>query len=178
MSRTSRRTLLAAAPAVLLAACGDEPAPDPGAAPDGLRSQDQGDVELLGFLMEVEAASVRALAPFAARAEHPRRRLVESVERHDREHLDRLAEEIGRLGGEPPAVDTQGDSFDADLEALLRRCEDVKLTALAAYVDAVPKLYHARLQQLAAEIYAAEAAHLTAITGRAGEAFVLGEKRA
>ena len=158
MSRTSRRALLAAAPAVLLAACGDEPAPDTGVGTPGVEvsSQRQGDTEVLGMLLEVERATLAVLG-----GDHAR------VRAHDRAHVERLEEEIRALGGTP--ADRTGARAGSPADA--------KLTALAAYLDALPKLYDERLRTLAAGIYAVEAAHLASITGEATEAFVVGENR-
>ena len=158
MSRASRRALLLAAPAVLLAACGDEPAPDAVPEPIARGNQQQGDLEVLGFLLEVERATLQALGDDG----------LARVRAHDRAHVQRLEQEITRLGGTPS--DRTGPVATSP--------EDAKLTSLAAYLDALPKLYDERLRVLAAGMHAAEAAHLTQITGEAPDAFVLGERRA
>jgi hypothetical protein len=154
--------LLAAAPAVLLAGCARKPAADtrgPAATQGG--SQTQGDIEVLGGLLEVERATLLALAGAGGG-------VLARARAHDRAHVERLTREIERLGG----------SVADRASAVAASPQDAKLTALAAYLDALPKLYDERLRALAAGIYAVEAEHLAAITGRTPDAFVVGVRRA
>jgi hypothetical protein len=154
----NRRALVAAAPALLLAACGRKPAADSaGGANNDRGSQAQGDIEVLSFLLGVERAMVRGLSGY------------DRVREHDRAHAAAIERRIRRLGGTVPTDD--GHAAHGHAAA-------IKRDALAAYVDSLPKLYDDDLQRLAASIFAVEAEHLAAITGEAADVFVVGERAA
>ena len=145
----SRRGLLAAAPALALAGCGQRP--DAPAASDRT-TQAQGDSEVLMQLVEAEEALIKVGDP--------------GLRRDARAHRDRLRQELRRLG--------TTEYYTLTVEGPAR---EALQTAIASYIDGIPKLFHRELRVLAATILAVHAEHLAHLDGdRASEAFVVGSR--
>jgi rubrerythrin len=103
----------------------------------------------------------------------------------EQEHADGLAQAIRDLGGTPnrPKPAREYAPMFGDLrnqEDVLRFAVDLENTAVAAYIDALPKLTSPELRATAAAIVTNEAEHLSVLLGALGEpqvpdAFVTGE---
>jgi hypothetical protein len=128
------------------------------------------------------AAAYRTAARQLTGAE---RALADLLGEHEREHARRLAGAIEDLGGRPngprPAAE-YAEGFPAlrDREAALSFAVDVENTAVAAYIDSLPKLFSANLRAEAAAIVTSEAQHLTVLLDALGrptvpDAFVTGQ---
>jgi hypothetical protein len=121
----------------------------------------------------------------ARRLRGAERGLADLLGEHEREHARRLAGAIEDLGGTPnrprPAAEyAEGFPDLRDREAVLRFALDVENTAVAAYIDSLPKLFSANLRAEAAAIVTSEAQHLTVLREALGEetvpgAFVTGQ---
>jgi rubrerythrin len=163
----TRRGLLAAA-AVALAGCGRAAKPTPMSTVDA-GTQREGDVEVLGFLLAYERQGVALYA----RGGDP---LLATLLERERGHVAQLERALRALGGPQPAPLPLPPGRGL---ALARRVED---TALAAYLDAIPKLADPALRALCARIVTDEAEHLAAVRLRLGEPaapepFVTGAKQ-
>lgn len=100
---------------------------------------------------------------------------------HEREHADALTEAIRQLGGAP---NKPSRSYDfprlAGPRAALGFAADLESTAIAAYIDALPRLTSPDLRGTAAAIVTDEAEHLSVLSGALGRpqaprAFVTGK---
>jgi len=100
---------------------------------------------------------------------------------HEQEHADALAEAIRQLGGAPNKP-SRGYGFPrlAGQRAALSFAADLEGTAIAAYIDALPRLTSPDLRGTAAAIVTDEAEHLSVLSGvlgrpQAPRAFVTGK---
>jgi len=100
---------------------------------------------------------------------------------HEREHADALTEAIRQLGGAPNKP-SRGYDFPrlAGQRAALTFAADLESTAIAAYIDALPRLTSPDLRGTAAAIVTDEAEHLAVLSGALGRpqaprAFVTGK---
>jgi rubrerythrin len=159
----SRRALLAAGAAgVLVQGCG-------GASDDQDTGTDRrGDVELLQGLLALERQSVGLYAKQSGR-------LFRGLEAHERAHAARLEEALRRRGATPR---DEGWMVSGEGLALARKVEE---TAIAAYLDAMPKVVDDRLRGVLASIVAVEASHLAEVRRAQGvvaasQAFVTGRR--
>jgi rubrerythrin len=177
----SRRSLfrlfgvsVAGGSAVFLAACGGDDESDGGAGSD---------LEILNDVLDLEHAAV---AGYTAGVELLRGDLLRTGRtflEHERAHADALNSAITELGGKPnraresypfPDLKSQDDA--------LRFANDVELTALAVYLDSIPKLSNGALRATAAQIATSEAEHMSVLLGaldrpQAPEAFVRGARK-
>jgi rubrerythrin len=169
----------AAGGSAILAGCGDSAmTPNAVTSPD---ESDQADVEILNGVLDLELMSVAAYKVGAGRL---RGRMLEVVKRfleQEQAHADGLATAITDAGGQPnrakssydfPAMRSQTD--------VLRFAVDVENTAIAAYIDALPKLTRGDLRATAASIITNEAEHVAMLLEALGEdpaptAFVTGK---
>jgi rubrerythrin len=104
---------------------------------------------------------------------------------HEQEHAAGLTQAIKDLGGTPNEAKSEDEyaPMFADLasqEDVLRFAVDLENTAVAAYIDALPKLSSGELRQTAAAIVSNEAEHVSVLLGALEEpqvpdAFVTGE---
>jgi rubrerythrin len=166
-------------PAMFLAACGDDStSPKAVTGPD---ESDQADVEILNGALDLE---LMAVAAYKAGAGHLRGRMLEIVKRfleQEQAHADALGTAITDAGGQPnraksaydfPAMHSQTD--------VLRFAVDLENTAIAAYIDALPKLTQGDLRATAASIITNEAEHVSVLLDALGKdsmpsAFVVGK---
>jgi rubrerythrin len=165
-------------PAMFLAACGDD-ATTPKAV-TGPDESDEADVEILNGALDLE---LMAVAAYKTGAGHLRGQMLEVVKRfleQEQAHADGLATAITDAGGQPnrpksaydfPAMRSQTD--------VLRFAVELENTAIAAYVDALPKLTKGDLRATAASIITNEAEHVAVLLDALGEdpipsAFVTG----
>jgi len=165
--------------AMFLAACGDD-ATTPNAV-TGPDESDQADVEILNGALDLELLAVAAYKAGAARLQGRMLEVVKRFLEQEQAHADGLAAAIEDAGGQPnrakssydfPAMRTQTD--------VLRFAVDLENTAIAAYIDALPKLTQGDLRATAASIITNEAEHVAVLLEALGQnpmpsAFVTGK---
>ena len=165
--------------AMFLAACGDD-ATTPNAV-TGPDESDQADVEILNGALDLELLAVAAYKAGAARLQGRMLEVVKRFLEQEQAHADGLAAAIEDAGGQPnrakssydfPAMRTQTD--------VLRFAIDLENTAIAAYIDALPKLTQGDLRATAASIITNEAEHVAVLLEALGQnpmpsAFVTGK---
>jgi bacterioferritin (cytochrome b1) len=159
---TRRRLLqLAALGSAALAGCGG--------GGGGERELDpEADAALLNTLLELEHTAVAVYA--AAGLGGAARRFGD----HERQHAERLSRAIRRLGGSPVAPKPLAD-YERGFPALrtsrdaLRLAVDLENTAVAAYIDALPKLTDPALRATVAATLTVEAEHMSVLLGELGE---------
>jgi rubrerythrin len=165
--------------AMVLGGCGDSATtPNAVTSPD---ESDQADVEILNGVLDLELMSVVAYKVGAGRLQGRMLEVVKRFLEQEQAHADGLAAAITDAGGQPnrakssydfPAMRSQTD--------VLRFAVDVENTAIAAYIDALPKLTRGDLRATAASIITNEAEHVAVLLEALGEdpaptAFVTGK---
>lgn len=153
--------------AVLLAACGDRTTtPSVLTGPD---ESDQADVEILNGALDLELLAIAAYKTAAGRLRGSALEIAKKFLEQEQEHVDGLATAIKDAGGRPnrakssydfPQLRTQTDA--------LRFAVDVENTAIAAYIDALPKLSEADLRATVAAIVTNEAEHVAVLLDALG----------
>lgn len=155
----------AGASAVLLAACSDD-TKNPIQGPD---ESDLADVEILNGALDLELRAVEAYKAGAAKLRGERLAIVKVFLEQEQEHADGLGAAIKDLGGTPnraknaydfPALRTEAD--------VLRFAVELENTAIAAYIDALPKLSDRDLRATAASIITNEAEHVSILLDALG----------
>lgn len=185
----SRRSFLQAAgvtfvggSAVFLAACGDD-SEEKTITSAGVEGTG-GDVGILSSALALELTAIEAYAKGAPLLTGPVRSAAKEFLAHEQEHADALTKAIKQLGGGEPAkpmsLDFSGLRNQGDV---LEFATDLENVAIAAYVDAVPKLSTGALRATAAQIVTNEAEHVSVLQGALGnppvpEAFVTGDPNA
>lgn len=159
---------LAGASAGVLGACGDDTKnPNVRTAPD---ESDEADVEMLNSVLDLELRSVAAYKAAAGALSGRGLQIAQDFIEHEQAHVDALSAAIRDAGGRPnrpeaaygfPRLRSQG--------AALRFAADLENTAIAAYIDALPKLSQGDLRALAGSIVTVEAEHLAVLMGALGE---------
>src|SRR4051812_8748614 len=150
----SRRRLLrtsgvsaAGACAVLLGGCTDD-TKNPVKGPD---ESDMADVEILNAQLDLELRAVEGYKLGAGRLRGERLAIVKAFLEQEQAHADALAAAIRDLGGQPNRAKSDYDfpALRSESDAL-RFAVDLENTAIAAYIDALPKLSDADLRATAA----------------------------
>ena len=169
---------LASGSAVFLTACSDDTKlPRSEIGPD---ESDAADVELLNSALDFEFMAVAAYKMGAGRLKGELLQVAKVFLEQEQEHADGLASAIRDAGGKPNRAKS---SYDfprlRSQDEVLRFAIDFENTAIAAYIDALPKLGKGDLRATAASIIANEAEHVSVLLGALGEeqvpdAFVLG----
>jgi rubrerythrin len=169
---------LAGASATFLAACGDDTTTT---TPKSRDESDEADVEILNSALDLELMAVAAYKAGAAHLKGAVLQVGKLFLEQEQEHADGLASAIRDAGGKPnrakaryafPALTSQTD--------VLRFAVDLENNAIAAYIDALPKLGQGDLRATAAAILSNEAEHVAVLLGALGEqqvpdAFVVGK---
>jgi hypothetical protein len=163
-----RGLLLAGAAGALLSGCGGgsgrratpAPTPDPTTA--------RGDVGVLNGLLDFEHVFAGLYERHRPETSGAGRVLYDTLIEHEHDHVRRLAGAVRDLGGHPVAPGTAQRAGE-DPFALAER---VERTAVAAYLDAIPKVADGELRGLLATIVAVEAEHLAAVRLQQGEVAV------
>ena len=170
---------VAGASAVFLAACGDDDDESSGGGQSGTGGN-EADVEILNSALDLE---LMAVAAYKAGAERLRGEVLDAGQtflEQEQEHADGLASAIRDLGGTANRAKSAYDFPElSSQEDVLRFAVDLENTAVAAYIDAIPKLSSAELRGTAAAIVTNEAEHIAVLLGALGEpqvpnAFVTG----
>ena len=169
---------LAGGSAVFLAACSDDTKlPQSEIGPD---ESDEADVEILNSVLDLELMAVAAYKVGAGRLKGELLQIAKRFLEQEQAHADGLASAIRDAGGKPNrAKSSYGFPRLRSQDDVLRFAIDFENTAIAAYIDALPKLGKGDLRATAAAIIANEAEHVAVLLGALGEepvpdAFVLG----
>lgn len=162
---------MAGGSAVFLAACGDD---DDDTAADTATDTGGGasDVKILNSALDLENAAVAAYTAGAGLLKGDALAVGKQFLAHEQEHADGLAQAIKQLGGTPnkpkPKAEYATELGFAKLksqEDVLRFAVDLENMAIAAYVDAIPKLSSGELRQTGASIVSNEAEHVSVLIG-------------
>jgi rubrerythrin len=164
--------------AVFLAACGRE---DPTSrAPTGPDESDQADVEILNGALDLELMAVAAYKVAAGQMRGSVLEVGKTFLAQEQEHADGLSAAIKDAGGTPNrAKSTYGFPELRSQDDALKFAVDLENTAIAAYIDALPKLTQGDLRATAAAIVTSEAEHVAVLLDALGrdpmpDAFVTG----
>jgi len=165
--------------AMFLAACGDDTkSPNATTAPD---ESDEADVEILNSALDLEFMAVAAYKAGAAKLKGEVLKVGKLFLEQEQEHADGLATAIKDAGGVPNRAKSSYDFPKLGSQTdVLRFAIDIENTAIAAYIDALPKLGKGDLRATAAAIVSNEAEHVAVLLGALGEqqvpdAFVVGK---
>ncbi len=151
--------------AVLLAACSDD-TKNPVEGPD---ESDLADVEILNGALDLELMAVAAYKAGAAKLRGERLQLVKVFLEQEQEHADGLGAAIKDFDGQPNRAKADYDFPVLRTEAdVLRFAIDLENTAIAAYIDALPKLSDRDLRATAASIITNEAEHVSILLDSLG----------
>lgn len=171
--------------AVFLTACGggEEESSAGGAGQSEVteaKSPRETDVQILNTAIDLEHMAVAAYTAGAKLLKGSALAAGKQFRDHEQEHADGLATAIKDLGGKAntprrgydfPTLRSQAD--------VLNFAIDIENTAIAAYIDALPKLATPELRATAAAIITNEAQHVAVLLGALGkepvpDAFVAG----
>ncbi len=145
--------------AVLLAACSDDTKNPVKVGPD---ESDQADVEILNGALDLELMAVAAYKAGAGRLRGERLGIVKVFLEQEQGHATGLAAAIKAADGKPNRAKSAYDFPVLRSESdVLRFAIDLENTAIAAYIDALPKLSQDELRATAASIITNEAEHLS-----------------
>lgn len=164
--------------AVFLSACGDDTTTAIAPAHD---ESDQADVELLNSALDLEWMAVAAYKAGVRLLHGAVLKAGKLFGEQEQEHADGLSSAIKQAGGKPNAAKASYDFPTLRSQAeVLRFAIGIENTAIAAYIDALPKLGKGDLRATAAAIIANEAEHIAVLLGALGEpqvpdAFVYGK---
>lgn len=165
--------------AMFLAACGDDTkSPFAATAPD---ESDDADVEILNSALDLELMAVAAYKAGAALLKGDALAVGKLFLEQEQEHADGLASAIRDADGTPNRAKASYDFPELKSQTdVLRFAIDLENTAIAAYIDALPKLGKGELRATAAAIVSNEAEHVAVLLGALGEeqvpdAFVVGK---
>ncbi|MBA3328001.1 MAG: ferritin-like domain-containing protein [Solirubrobacterales bacterium] len=167
--------------AVFLAACGDDE-PKGSAAGGGADdpSGAEADVEILNSALDLELMAVAAYKGGAALLKGDVLEVGKTFLEQEQEHADALASAITDMGGTPNKVKSSYDFPELrSQEDVLKFAVELENTAVAAYIDALPKLSSGELRGTAAAIVTNEAEHIAVLLGaldrpQVPDAFVTG----
>jgi len=166
--------------AVVLAACGDDDKTGSGAGSD---EQDKADVEILNGALDLELMSIAAYKEGAALLQGGVLQVAKGFLEQEQAHADALVSAIRDAGGTP---NTAKKSYDfprlRSQRDALKFAIELEETAVAAYIDALPKLTKGDLRGTAAAILTTEAEHIAVLRDTLGmapvaDAFVTGKLR-
>ena len=156
--------------AALLAACGGGDEKEPAA-----------DVDILNSAIDLEHMSIAAYTAGAPLLQGEVLTLARQFLGHEKEHANELSQIVLEAGGRPNKPKPRYDfaKFDSQQD-VLRLIANLENVAIAAYIDALPKLSSGDLRATAASIVTDEAEHLSVALGRLGQpqvpsAFVVGK---
>ncbi len=156
--------------AMFLAACGDDGTATPNVR-TGPDESDQADVEILNGALDLELLAVAAYKLGAAQLRGSVLDIGKQFLGHEQEHADGLAAAIKEAGGTPNHAKSSYDFPELRSQTdVLRFAVDLENTAIAAYIDALPKLSQGDLRATAAAIITNEAEHVAVLLDALGSA--------
>lgn len=169
---------IAGTSAAVLVACSDDTKNPVQIGPD---ESDQADVEILNAVLDLEFLAIAAYKQGATKLGGERLAIMKVLLEQEQAHADGLAGEIKNLDGTPNRAKRDYDFPQLRTEAdVLRFALDLEDTAIAAYIDALPKFSEKELRATAASIITSEAEHASVLLDALGrepvpEAFVNGK---
>jgi rubrerythrin len=191
-----RRRLLslaaASGAATLLSACGSDQnkgeGPIAGEKPQDSSAErpgtDVNDIVVLNSAIDLEHQAVAAYTAALGALTGENLRTARQFRDQERQHVVALGAAIKKIGGKANAA-RSSYNFPRlrDEKAILQFASRLENTAIAAYIDAIPRLNNADMRASAASILANEAEHLAVLNSALGErtapeAFVTGEEAA
>jgi rubrerythrin len=162
--------------AVFLSACGDDTK-----SPVVRRDEsDEADVEILNSALDLELMAVAAYKAGAAHLKGDVLAVGKLFLEQEQEHADGLVSAIRDAGGKPNRAKRSYDFPELRSQTdVLKFAVELENTAIAAYIDALPKLGKGDLRATAAAIVSNEAEHVAVLLGVLGDeqvpdAFVVG----
>jgi rubrerythrin len=170
--------------AVFLAACGGDDDDGDGGETDTVNAE--ADVAILNSALDLENTAIAAYTAGAKLLRGDVLELGRQLLEQEQEHADGLTRAIEDLGGTANKAKS-AEEYARDFPRLrsqndvLRFAVDLENTAVAAYVDAIPKLSDPNLRKTAAAINTNEAQHISVLLGvlkrpQVPDAFVKGEQ--
>jgi len=176
---------VASGSAAFLAACGSEGQDSAGGSGQGdvtkAKSARETDVAILNTALDLEHMAVAAYTAGAPMLKGAALTAGKTFRAHEQEHADGLKNAIKDLGGKPNRANGSYDFPTArNQNDVLNFAVDIENTAVAAYIDALPKLSMAELRGTASAIVTNEAEHIAVLLDALGEdpvpdAFVTGK---
>lgn len=170
---------LAGGSAVVLSACSDKNKKT--GVDNGAAEQDQADVEILNGALDLELMAVAAYKAGAGLLKGDLLQVIKGFLEQEQEHADALASAIRDADGTPNRAKSSYDFPDLRSERdVLMFAVKLENTAVAAYIDALPKLTKGDLRGTTAAILTSEAEHIAVLRDALGlepvpDAFVTGE---
>jgi len=171
---------LAAGSAVFIAACSDDGA-TPATVATLPKESEAADVEILNGALDLELMAVAAYKAAAGKMTGDVLQIAKLFVAQEQEHADALASAIKDSGGTPNEPKSSYDFPELRSQRdALRFAVELENTAIAAYIDALPKLTATALRGTASAIVTNEAEHVSVLLGALGlppvpSAFVTGE---
>jgi len=169
----------AAGSAMFAAACGD--GQDTGGVATSREEDDAADVEILNGALDLELMSVAAYKAAAARLRGEVLQIGKLLVEQEQEHADALVSAVEDAGGTPNRAKSSYDFPELRSQRdALRFVLELENTAVAAYIDALPRITKSDLRGTASAIVTNEAQHISVLRGALGlpqvpHAFVNGE---
>lgn len=168
--------------AVLIAACGDDQTGGAGIGGGRARAEgsEEADIEILNSALDLEHMAVAAYKAGASKLRGSVLDVAQQFLEQEQEHAQGLVAAIKDMGGTANRAKSSYDFPELSGEqAVLRFAMRIENTAVAAYIDALPKLSDAELRATAASIVTNEAEHIAVLRGALGlnrvpDAFVRG----
>lgn len=171
---------LAGGSATLVAACGGADKPT-GSDAKTRDQSDAADVEILNGVLDLELMGIAAYKAAAGSLAGHELTIVKGFLEQEQEHVDVLTLAIRDAAGTPNRAKSRYDfpRMSSQRDAL-RFAVSLENTAVAAYIDALPKLTRNELRGTASAIVTTEAEHVSVLLGALGEppvphAFATGE---
>ena len=172
---------IAGGSAMFLAACGDDGGDTGRVVPTTPKEADAADVEILNGALDLELMAIAAYKAGAATLRGELLQVGKLFIEQEQEHADALTTAIKEARGTPNRAKSSYDfpQLRSERDAL-RFAVELENTAVAAYIDALPKLTRNDLRGTASAIVTNEAEHLSVLRGALGlapapQAFVTGE---
>lgn len=157
--------------ATFLTACGDAKKKEPSA-----------DVDILNSAIDLENMSIAAYTAGAPLLTGEVRTLARQFGGQEKEHADALSEVVLQAGGRPDKPKSRYDFANfGTQQQVLKVLAMIENVAIAAYIDALPKLSSGDLRATVASVVTDEAEHLAVIMGLLGKpqvptAFAVGKR--
>jgi bacterioferritin (cytochrome b1) len=168
------------APALLATACGGgSKDPNEADAEAGKKGDPENDVAVLNTLLDLEFTAVATYQAIRQRllelklASSDAFKVARRLHSHEVEHANAVSQAIQDLGGRPNKPKAE-DEYNAEFPALRTKEEalelglDLERTAIAAYIDALPRLSSGQLRATAGATVTSEAEHLSVLLGALG----------
>jgi rubrerythrin len=168
--------------AVFLAACGSGKKTSSGSAAAGGTAD--GDIAILNSALDLENMAIFVYTSGARLLRGDALKVAKTFLGHEKAHAQGIARAIRSQGGTPNRPKVAYDvGKPASQHEVLKLAEKIENVAVAAYVDAIPKLGDSKLRATAAAIATTEAEHIAVLRSALGHpavptAFVTGTRAA